>query len=160
MPWFRVDDGFYDHPKAIAAGPALALWLRAGCWCAKQLTDGYVPVGMLAPLGGNRGHANRLVEARATPGGVGLWIPADGGWHFHDWSDYQPTRAEVEDKRAKRAEAGRLGGLRSGQTRGERGEAKPEAFASPVLETRANPRPGPARTRELPTHLDLSAGGW
>lgn len=29
MPWFRVDDDFALHPKAIAAGnAALGLWVR------------------------------------------------------------------------------------------------------------------------------------
>lgn len=148
MPWFRVDDSFYDHPKAIAAGPALALWLRAGCHCARYLTDGFVSSATLRALGGTAQMAKRLVDAKARPGGAGLWVVVEGGWQFHDWSDYQPSKADVEEKRRKRAEAGRLGGIKSGQSRGARGadgnEASSEAFASHTFEPPA--RPGPART--------------
>ena len=96
MTWFKVDDSFYDHPKALAAGPAVALWLRAGCWCARQLTDGFVHRAVLPQVGGSPAMAKRLVEARAVPGGTGLWVPVDGGWLFHDWADYQPTKVSRE----------------------------------------------------------------
>lgn len=104
MPWFRVDDSFYDHPKAIAAGDALSLWLRAGCWSAKQLTDGFVPCAMLPTFKANTRRAQQLVDARAQPGGVGLWVPTLDGWLFHDWEDYQPTRKAVQAKREAGAE--------------------------------------------------------
>ena len=80
MPWFRVDDSFADHPKALAAGPAVALWLAGGCWAARHLTDGFVPAGALPLLRGTPAMARRLVDAKARPGGVGLWVVVDGGW--------------------------------------------------------------------------------
>ena len=145
MAWFKVDDSFYDHPKAIKAGPAVELWLRAGCWSAKQGTDGYVPAWQLQNLrGGTAKMAQRLVDAWVRPGGSGLWVPVEGGWSFHDWLDYQPSKDEADERRAKRAEAGRIGGLRSGQSR--RGtEANREANASAGARSKNEPRPGPAR---------------
>lgn len=123
MTWFRVDDGFYDHPKSHAAGPAVALWLRAGCWSARQLTDGFIPRRVLRTIrGGTPAMAARLVEARAYPGGAGLWLPTADGWQFHDWFDWQPSRKKVEEERVKRAASGRLGGVRSGESR--RGSAR------------------------------------
>ena len=48
MPWFRVDDSFDQHPKADAAGNrALGLWVRAGAYCARLLTEGFVPADYL-----------------------------------------------------------------------------------------------------------------
>lgn len=152
MPWFKVDDSFYDHPKALAAGPALALWLRAGCYCAKHLTDGFVSIEALKILHGTRSAASRLVNARARRDGPGLWIQVDGGWQFHDWSDYQPSARDVQERRDKRAAAGRVGGRRSGESRRSNGEAS----ASDVLRTRANPRPGPARTKSKTPLLTLA----
>jgi hypothetical protein len=95
MPWFLVDDGFAFHRKVVAAGnAALGLWVRAGSWCARELTDGFVPDHMLTALG-TRPQAKRLVA-------VGLWERVDGGYRFWQWNDpgRQPTRNQVEQKRA------------------------------------------------------------
>lgn len=44
MTWFKLDDGFYDHPKvADLPNAAVGLWVKAAVWCSKHLTDGVVP---------------------------------------------------------------------------------------------------------------------
>lgn len=106
MPWFRVDDSFYRHRKVRKLGRdkagAVGLWLLCGAWCAENLTDGFVPAEQVELWDGpRRKYARRLVE-------VGFWHEAeqDGetGYQFHDWADYQPTRASVEaDREAWRA---------------------------------------------------------
>ena len=98
MPWFKVDDGFAFHRKAIKAGnAALGLWVRSGSWCAHQLTDGVVPTEILSLLGGSVADAEALVSA-------GLWSPIEDGYQFNGWHDYQPTKADVEEERAKARE--------------------------------------------------------
>jgi hypothetical protein len=98
MPWFKVDDAFWSHPKCVAApATALALWLRAGSWSAQQLTDGHVPAHVLSMLGGRKRDAVCLVS-------VGLWLESGTGWQFHDWSFYQPTRDQVQAERDANAE--------------------------------------------------------
>lgn len=93
MPWFKIDDTLALHSKVIEAGnAAMGLWVRAGSYCAQQLTDGYVSQRALSMLG-TRSQASALVAA-------GLWDKVPGGWQFHDWTDYQPTRADVEKERA------------------------------------------------------------
>jgi hypothetical protein len=93
MPWFKVDDGFHGHPKVMDLSlAAVGLWSLAGSWCAKYLTDGYVPSKTLPRLGGTPALAQDLHDA-------GLWEPAEGGWQFRDWADYQPSKAEVEAER-------------------------------------------------------------
>ncbi len=96
MPWFKVDDTFAFHPKAVAAGNgACGLWLRAGAWSMQQLTDGWVPKAIAKQLG-SRGEAQKLVHA-------GLWIEKDDGFQFHEWEQRQPTRVQVEaDREAAR----------------------------------------------------------
>lgn len=99
MPWFNVDDGFADHPKTIRVGnAAVGLWTRAGSWCAKQLTDGFVP-REIASLYGTPAQAGRLVSS-------GLWMEVDGGYQFHQWGEEgrNPTRKEVEKRRRSEAE--------------------------------------------------------
>jgi len=95
MTWFKVDDQFSIHPKAIAAGnAALGLWVRAGSWCCAFLTDGALPAHMLGTLGAQRRDAERLVKAQ-------LWERTEEGYRFLNWEEYQPTKAQVEEERAK-----------------------------------------------------------
>ena len=99
MTWFKVDDSFHSHPKAMAAGPAaVGLWTIAGSWSNANLTDGFVPDYML-PRFAEDAHelALKLVAA-------GLWRRAKGGHRFHDWGDYQPTRETVLNERRKWSE--------------------------------------------------------
>jgi hypothetical protein len=94
VTWFRVDDTFSTHPKVLRAGnAALGLWARAGSWSAAQLTDGFVPTDMVAVLGGRKSDVAKLID-------VGLWEPVHGGYKFHQWEQYQPTRKQVEADRA------------------------------------------------------------
>ena len=93
MTWFKVDDGFWSHPKTLALPPgAVALWVRAGSYCGKHLTDGFVSRAILPMLQGTEGDALELVHS-------GLWKPCDGGWAFHDWDAYQDTKEAVERRR-------------------------------------------------------------
>lgn len=105
MSWFKVDDSFASHPKcaALEAGPcfgeAVSLWTLAGSWSASQLTDGVVPIAQL----------RRLVPFAWEPAAaelvrVGLWELHADGFVFHDWLDYQPSRAEVLAQRSQNAE--------------------------------------------------------
>jgi len=103
VPWFKVDDSLYSHPKWVAASPAAkALWVTAGSWCASQLTDGHVPRHVLPIVGGKPRAAQELVD-------LGLWEMNGNGWVFHDWLELQPSRADVEAARAEKADAGARG---------------------------------------------------
>lgn len=98
MVWFKVDDGFWSHPKVLElSDAAVSLWTRAGAYCAGQLTDGKVTKPALRMLAAERDAATELVLA-------GLWDEHEKGWIFHDWADYQPTREEVMKERAASTE--------------------------------------------------------
>lgn len=105
MVWFRVDDGFPDHPKveAMLAGShaphAIALWTLAGAWCARQLTDGAISFAKVARLGIAR-HAQGAAELVR----VGLWERSETGYRFHDWAEMQPLREDVTSSRAANAD--------------------------------------------------------
>lgn len=138
MTWFKVDDKLHDHRKARRARKgAMGVWVLAGSWAADNLTDGFVPADVL-PRWGTRADATALVNA-------GLWAPheKDGetGWLFRNWREYQPTKAEVETERKKKADAGRKGGRASGRSRRE---ARASAGASAVVEPPTRPDPFPS----------------
>ncbi|MBB5748559.1 hypothetical protein [Micrococcus sp. TA1] len=93
MPWFRVDDNFYDHPKVDDLSlEAVGLWTLCGTYCAKQLTDGFVPARRAMKMGGTESAIAELIKS-------GLWLDVEGGYQFHDWDAYQPTREKVERDR-------------------------------------------------------------
>jgi hypothetical protein len=98
VTWFKVDDQLAFHPKILACTPtAIALWVRAGAWSAGHLTDGALPTHIIRTLGAQRRDAERLVA-------VGLWERTDSGYQFHDWADWQPTKAQVEQERERTRE--------------------------------------------------------
>jgi hypothetical protein len=152
VTWFKVDDKLHDHRKTRTAGKAaMGVWVLAGSWSADHLTDGFIPANVLSRWG-TRADANRLVAA-------GLWHvdehEGEKGWRFHQWDELQPTRAQKLAERAVRAEAGRAGGLRSGQARRA---AKAKQGASAVVEPPTRPDPtnaAAAALAPLPPPLEI-----
>jgi hypothetical protein len=63
--------------------------------------------------------ADKLAEELVN---TGLWRRTRGGYIFHDWFEWggKRTAEEVRELRAKKAEAGRKGGVASGKTRSKR----------------------------------------
>lgn len=98
MTWFKVDDGFYDHPKVLGLDvAAVGLWTLAGSYCARHLTDGVISERQIRAIGGTRRQAEKLVAA-------GLWSVDEASasarrYVFNDWRDFQPTRDDVLSKR-------------------------------------------------------------
>ena len=77
MTWFRIDDGFADHPKVAQCSlAAIGLWTRAGAWCSKHLTNGQVPRHMLRSWGATAKLADELVRAAGAraPAGLQFWL--------------------------------------------------------------------------------------
>ncbi|WP_343466372.1 hypothetical protein AAI421_14555 [Rhodococcus aetherivorans] len=103
MTWFKVDDGFYDHPKVLGLDmSAIGLWTMAGAYCARHLTDGVITDRQIRSIGGTRKQAEKLVTA-------GLWSaddapPSARRYAFNDWRDFQPSRDEVTAKREEARE--------------------------------------------------------
>lgn len=115
--WAKVDDGFWCHPKVIGLPLAASgLWVRALSWSCAQRLD-LVPESFVRMVGGTSEDASALVDA-------GLWIATDDGYRIHNWTEYQTLTTSE-----RRAEAGRKGGLVSGQKR-SKAEAKPKQTAS------------------------------
>lgn len=93
----------------LAGNSAMGLWVRAGSWSSAQLTGGFIPAHM----------ANAMANPMAKPSDpdalvtAELWHEVDGGYRFHDWSDFQPD-AEAEKQKRKatseaRSKAGKAG---------------------------------------------------
>ncbi len=115
MTWVKLSDDFATHPKVIGlSDAALRALIESYCYAARHRTDGHVPAPVLKRIAPRR-TKTELVDA-------GLWdTNGDGGTVIHDYLEYNPSRAELDEKDARisevRREAGRIGGLRSGEAR-------------------------------------------
>lgn len=94
MSWGKLDDGFWCHPKIVAAGNAGAgLFARMISWSCRHNTGGRVPAAILAWLAGEDGATlvSRLLA-------VGLAdATEDGGAEVHDFDEYNGRRAPAAD---------------------------------------------------------------
>jgi hypothetical protein len=142
MAWFKVDDGFWSHPKTSElSDAATALWVRAGSWSAQHLTEGRVPYSALRFFRARRRSAMELVAA-------GLWSDAGDAFVFHSWADYQPSRSQVEARRE--AAKNRVNAWRERQSNGVTDSSHaPESNAAPDP---THPDPSPVST-------DVDTGG-
>ena len=99
MTWFKVDDGFYDHPKVEELpNAAVGLWVKAGAWCSKHETDGVIPASRVKALKGTPSQISALIRC-------GLWVETESesgakAYSFRNWLDYQPGREERREERA------------------------------------------------------------
>lgn len=107
MAWVRLDDGFADHPKILAAGPfALVAQVRALCYCARHLTDGHLPKSAVKTIfaGLSTLTARQMCLAQ-------LWHKNGSGFIIHDYLKYNPSRVDTLQLREKKVLAGHLGGV-------------------------------------------------
>jgi hypothetical protein len=142
MGWVRLDDNFADHPKVIAlSDTGFRLYIEALCYSNRQLTDGFIPMAVYTKLSKND-DADYLIEA-------GLWEEVHGnvispdlltGYQIRSYTEYQPTREKVEEKREQAKE--RLRKYRESQ----KGNAD---------ETQMKRHPQPNPTQPNPTQIDI-----
>lgn len=92
MGWVRLDDNFADHPKVIGlSDTAFRLYIEALCYSNRQLTDGFIPMSVYVKLS-KLDEADYLIEA-------GLWEEVEKGYQIRSYTEYQPTRSKVNEKR-------------------------------------------------------------
>jgi hypothetical protein len=132
MAWVRLDDGYPEHPKVDRVGPSAA-WLNVCAWayCARNLTDGFVPNDRVSRLANVRQTAllvDKLLNAH-------LWERVEGGYQVHDYLVYNPSREQVQRERIKAVER-----MRSARSSGE--------HRAKFAESSSNPIPAPPVNRE------------
>lgn len=124
MGWIKLDDGFFRHPKAIAAGrDGRLMFIASLCYCGSGLTDGFVPAGALALLAAETG-VGKPKDAAAALVGAGLWEPCDGGYLVHDYLDYNTSSGKVQAERSAARE--RMQRKRSSDVRPNKPRTSPE----------------------------------
>lgn len=140
MSWFRVDDKFAFHAKAVRAGnAAIGVWVRLGAWSSDQLTDGKLP-GEIAKViaGPDVGTLDRLCE-------VGLLEREGENYAMHDFLDWNPSGKQVKRQRKELSEARSKAGSKGVAKReaNRKQTASPSPFPDPI--------PIPEEKRDPPT---------
>lgn len=125
--WIKIDDSFADHPKILRVGPlGAAIQIRALCYCARFLTDGFIPESVVKSLLGGMEYIG--IETGSVMGegsgkpivtmgedavdmdwpaimvDAGLWHEEPGGFRIHDYLVYNPSREKTLEERARVAE--------------------------------------------------------
>ena len=135
MPWVRFDDTFSVHRKVEGlSDAAFRLHVSAVFWCARNLTDGFVPEEDLELVTARVRSPERFTaelvrrglwhraEAVTRNGTVGVTrnaavegyetdcdspecpAPEGAGWVIHDYLEYQPSKEKVRDEQSKNAD--------------------------------------------------------
>lgn len=92
MTWAKLDDRFHSHPKVEEAGlAATGLYARSLSYAACHETDGQIPEAWVKKQGSPR------LAARLTD--LGLWERVEGGWLIPDFTEFNPSKAELAEQR-------------------------------------------------------------
>ena len=151
MAWVKVDDNFTRGRKAKRAarilgggrkalGRVIAVWLDALSYCNRHLSDGLYPHDEVDDLPDPKPEEVLAAMAEGEEGLGPIVDRTTAGWQFRNYAEYQPTKSEVEAKRAKDRD----------RKRGKDSGAAPSGFraesgATPQSQIADSAHPGPAR---------------
>lgn len=161
MAWFRVDDGFANSRQILSIPrryrtQAAGLWVLAGTWSAKELTDGFIPEYLLEELASSPAIAAHLIRA-------GLWEKAENGYQLIGWAKYQFTKDQVLTRRTEEAERKRRARESKRKTRDQqqqsnvRDVSRADTMRSPHDVRPVSALPDP--TRPDPNQLLITSSG-
>lgn len=100
MPWARLDDKFFTHPKVRKVWhehrPALGLHTLALSYCMCHGTEGRLSAEFVEDQMPDPGERDAAVAALVD---AGLWKKNGDGWIVHDFLHYNPSNDDVEARR-------------------------------------------------------------
>lgn len=156
MSWAKFDDQYPDHPKIVRVGPlGMALHTAATCYCARYLTDGFVPAAMiprLINLDGlytiSNGVTNAVTHAELTKEltEAGLFNEAPGGYTVHDYLEYNPPAEQVKQER-ERTKA-RQAAWKERHSKKTDDNAVSNGVSNPVDNSGPSPSPSPIKEKK------------
>jgi DnaD/phage-associated family protein len=149
--WSKFDDQFYLNPKsAMMDRDEQDLYFAGIIYCNGQLTDGFIPVGVLVmlctwakiPLDANpqaiaQAIASHLVEHN-------FWHSVEGGYQVHDFLEWNASKEEVTALKNARSEAGRRGGQKSSA---QKTQSEALAQASAQAKSKQNSTQSPSQSQ-------------
>jgi hypothetical protein len=105
LPWGRLDDKANGNPKLLALSDSA--WRMWGCgliFCQSQLTDGFILADAIHTFGVRAKNREAVADELCrvlVPGRGPLWERVEGGYHVHDYLDWNDSREAIESKRER-----------------------------------------------------------
>lgn len=101
--WIKVEVLMPEHPKVAAlSDAAFRLLINFWCWCGLTTSDGVVTTAWW--MKHKAGPRRELLNA-------GLIEVCEGGYRAHDYLEWQTSREQMDELRAKRQTSGKQGGI-------------------------------------------------
>lgn len=144
----KVDDRFFTNPKARAAGlEGRALFLAGLCHCSAHLTDGHIRADMLPVIAAEAEVQPSVADLLVT---VDMWEATEGGWSVVNYLEWNQSKDQVENKRAKDAERQAEKRARDAAAQ-SRATSRSDSLASPhVSPVQSSPEGKPSSSSVLP----------
>ena len=158
MSWVKIDDRIFDNPKIAALSDAAKVaYLESLTYCARELTDGFVPHKKAKDYAGKPRVVQELVPH--------LWEPVNAGFLVHDYLKYNPTRAEVMAKKqavsTARSKAGSQGAATRWQPDGKTDSKTDSKIIAPLPQSPSLPDPvKPQSPQPAPEGAHSEAGDF
>ena len=153
----------------------MVMQVAALCYCNRNLTNGFIPwavartlvtwefleppdddgerriceVGVTSGMAGETVNADYVIRLMLQ---TGMWVEVPGGYTIHDYTDYQPSREQVEAEHQTKVAAGQAGGQAAAKAR-----AKAGALAKRKQNSSPNPNPKPVARSPAPVPLAAAA---
>jgi hypothetical protein len=102
----KFDLGFVDNPKIIGlTDAAFRAYVEGIVYARQHLTDGFLDARVVT-----RKWGQIVIDELTTNDPVNpSWKPCEGGFNIHDFTVHQTSKAEIQEIRKARSEAGRRG---------------------------------------------------
>jgi hypothetical protein len=162
MSWAKLDDAMLDNHKVAAVGGAgFALHIAGILYCARNLTDGFIPAGKVATLVDSADFRPSVAALLARLVTNNLWHRNEerNGYDVHDYLTYNPTKEKVlADRESARNRQGRhRRSLTELQARSQRSHAVTEP-ESPRDFARTSDAPVPVPVPSSEASCEASSG--
>lgn len=160
-PHVRFEFGWMTSDKLLACveevGPAaVSVWTMGTTHCVDKMTDGRIGGANLRRFAFVK-HAREVIACMVKHGV--LHEVGDDQYEFHDFLQHNDSREEIEAAKAKKASAGRKGGLRSGEQRASTSEAPASADSNQERSTIEAPAsPPPKQSASEAKHSSVGGG--
>ena len=132
MAWAKLDDRFYTNRKVRKAWrqspAAIGLHVLAISYCADELLDGHVDEDFVVERIPDAKARRKITDALVA---AGLWVVDGDGWLIVNYLEYNPSRAEVEQRR----EQAKAAAARGGKAKRTAKRTASEPLDDPVSET-------------------------